>query len=103
MLKYNKMKVINNALQDSCMFCIGIVFGITIDTILDKIYIYTDPSMTSKKIRFILGLFQVLLNGIIIRSVEVYGINRGLMTLGLFGSQVLLIQTIYTSKFKLKK
>jgi hypothetical protein len=98
------MKIIlEKTFKDLCMFCVGFVSGVLVDYVIDSLHITWDPTLKSKKPKIVLGLLQIFINGCLLRTIEMSTFDRGLFSLGLFGSQSLLINTVYISPRKLRQ
>ena len=95
--------IITKSLSDGCMCCIGLIFGVCIDFIIDTLHTYFDPTYKLRTPKIVLGILQVLINSLIIRYMETTSIDKGLFSLGLFGSQALLINTVYQPPAKFRK
>jgi hypothetical protein len=91
------MKLISTITNDVVMFLIGFALGTIIDHIIDHIHTYVDDTKEKKYTIAVIGMFQVIGNGLILRYIDECNIDRGLFGLGLFGAQFLVFRGLVKS------
>lgn len=95
--------VLQKALSDVYLFCMGFVLGVTIDFVIDRLHFKWDDTLTRKTPRLVLGLVQLFISVSLIRVIELKNIDKRLFSMGLFSSQTLLINTVWISPGAFRK